>query len=61
MVFGGFHLMDKTDKEMDAIIAGMKSLGVVKCGAKHFTGEIIRQAFGGCCFELGTGNRLIIQ
>jgi len=65
MVFGGFHLMNKTDDEMDAIIAAMKSLGVVKCGATHCTGERqikrIREKFGDGFVELGVGNTLVIN
>ena len=30
MVFGGFHLMDKSESEMNEIITGIKALGVVK-------------------------------
>lgn len=65
MVFGGFHLMNKTDDEMAAIIAEMKSLGVVRCGATHCTGErqikLIRDRFGDGFFELGVGNTVIIN
>lgn len=65
MVFGGFHLMDKSQKEMDSIISGMKSLGIVKCGATHCTGdsqiEMFRKAFGDDYFELGVGNKIVIQ
>lgn len=65
MVFGGFHLMEKSQKEMDEIIAGMKSLGVVKCGATHCTGdkqiEMFRKAFGDDYFDLGVGNTIVIQ
>jgi 7,8-dihydropterin-6-yl-methyl-4-(beta-D-ribofuranosyl)aminobenzene 5'-phosphate synthase len=65
MVFGGFHLMDKSQKEMDEIISEMKRLGVVKCGATHCTGkdqiEMFRKAFGEDYFELGVGNTIVIQ
>ena len=64
MVFGGFHLMQKSDKEMDEIISQMKSLGVVKCGATHCTGDkqinLFREAFGENYFELGVGNEIVI-
>jgi 7,8-dihydropterin-6-yl-methyl-4-(beta-D-ribofuranosyl)aminobenzene 5'-phosphate synthase len=60
MVFGGFHLLNKSDKEMEHIIAEMKALGVIKCGATHCTGgkqiKMIREAFGDNFFELGVGN-----
>jgi 7,8-dihydropterin-6-yl-methyl-4-(beta-D-ribofuranosyl)aminobenzene 5'-phosphate synthase len=65
MVFGGFHLLQKSEKEMQSIIAGMKALGVVKCGATHCTGEpqikMIKEAFGENYFELGVGNKIIIE
>lgn len=65
MVFGGFHLLLKSDREMEKIIAGMKSLGVVKVGATHCTGEkqtkMIREAFKSDFFELGVGNTVVIN
>ena len=64
-VFGGFHLMNKSDREMDEIIAGMKALGVVRCGATHCTGEkqieMFRKAFGDNYFELGAGNTIVFN
>jgi 7,8-dihydropterin-6-yl-methyl-4-(beta-D-ribofuranosyl)aminobenzene 5'-phosphate synthase len=64
MLFGGFHLMDKSDSEMAEIIAALKSLGVERCGATHCTGEkqikLIREAFGDSYIELGTGNTITI-
>jgi len=65
MVFGGFHLMQKSEKEMDTIIAEMKALGVVKCGATHCTGdkqiEMFKDSFGKDYFELGVGNIITIE
>ena len=65
MVFGGFHLLQKSDKEMETIISEMKALGVVKCGATHCTGEkqikMFREAFGENYFELGVGNTIMIK
>mgnify|MGYP001608449959 CR=1 FL=1 len=65
MVFGGFHLLNKSEKEMDAIISEMKALGVVKCGATHCTGDkqikMFRETFGDNYFELGVGNILVIH
>jgi 7,8-dihydropterin-6-yl-methyl-4-(beta-D-ribofuranosyl)aminobenzene 5'-phosphate synthase len=64
-VCGGFHLMTKTDEEMKTIISEMKSLGVVRCGATHCTGEkqikLIKEAFGNNYFELGTGNKIVVD
>jgi 7,8-dihydropterin-6-yl-methyl-4-(beta-D-ribofuranosyl)aminobenzene 5'-phosphate synthase len=65
MVFGGFHLLQKSEKEMNAIISEMKALGVVRCGATHCTGDkqikMIREAFGENYFELGVGNTFVIN
>lgn len=65
MVFGGFHLLEKSEKEMDTIITEMKALGVIKCGATHCTGDkqitMIKNAFGVNYFELGVGNTIIIN
>ncbi|MCJ7447580.1 MAG: MBL fold metallo-hydrolase [Bacteroidales bacterium] len=65
IVFGGFHLLQKSDKEMNEIISQMKALGVVKCGATHCTGDkqikMFRDAFGENYFELGVGNTIIIN
>jgi 7,8-dihydropterin-6-yl-methyl-4-(beta-D-ribofuranosyl)aminobenzene 5'-phosphate synthase len=65
MVFGGFHLLQKSEKEMDSIISEMKSLGIEKCGATHCTGnkqiKMFRDAFGDNYFELGVGNTIIIN
>jgi 7,8-dihydropterin-6-yl-methyl-4-(beta-D-ribofuranosyl)aminobenzene 5'-phosphate synthase len=65
MVFGGFHLLEKSDNDMKNIIEELKSLGVVKCGATHCTGEaqtkMIKEAFGPNFIELGVGNTIIIN
>jgi metal-dependent hydrolase (beta-lactamase superfamily II) len=36
-VLGGFHLLHKSEKEMQTVIAEMKAPGVVKCGASRCT------------------------
>ena len=65
MVFGGFHLLDKSVKEMNEIISEMKAIGVVKCGATHCTGDnqikMFKEAFGSDYVELGVGNILVIN
>jgi 7,8-dihydropterin-6-yl-methyl-4-(beta-D-ribofuranosyl)aminobenzene 5'-phosphate synthase len=65
MVFGGFHLLDKSEKEMNVIISEIKNIGVVKCGATHCTGDsqikMFKEAFGDNYIELGVGNSLIIN
>lgn len=65
MVFGGFHLLQKSDAEMERIILEMKQLGVEKCGATHCTGErqtaMIKEAFGTGFIPLGAGNTLTLE
>jgi 7,8-dihydropterin-6-yl-methyl-4-(beta-D-ribofuranosyl)aminobenzene 5'-phosphate synthase len=65
MVFGGFHLLEKPDSEMNDIINEMKALGVVRCGATHCTGDrqirMFRDAYGDDYFELGAGNVITIS
>jgi 7,8-dihydropterin-6-yl-methyl-4-(beta-D-ribofuranosyl)aminobenzene 5'-phosphate synthase len=65
MAFGGFHLMQKSDDEMNKIISDMKELGLVKCGATHCTGDrqiqMFKESFGENYFELGVGNTIIIN
>jgi 7,8-dihydropterin-6-yl-methyl-4-(beta-D-ribofuranosyl)aminobenzene 5'-phosphate synthase len=65
MVIGGFHLLNKSEKETDEIISEIKTIGVVKCGATHCTGEkqiqMIRNAFGTNFVELGVGNSIRIN
>ncbi len=64
MVFGGFHLLQKSESEMNDIISGLKTLGIEKCGATHCTGDAqisqIKEAFGSGYFELGIGNQVVI-
>ena len=65
MVFGGFHLLDKSEKETENIISDMKTLGVVKCGAGHCTGvkqiKMFKDSFGTDFVELGVGNSIVIN
>lgn len=65
LVFGGFHLMEATDKEIGSIISDMQDLGVQKCGATHCTGEhqieLFREAFGKDFVEMGAGNVILLS
>lgn len=65
LVFGGFHLMEASDKNIDKIISEMKALGVKKCGATHCTGErqieLFRKAFGKDFVEMGAGNIVVLS
>ena len=59
LVFGGFHLRNKSDAELQEIIAAFKELKVEKCGATHCTGDaqiaMFKKAFGENYVPMGTG------
>jgi len=59
LVFGGFHLGNKSDAEMQEILAGFRKLKVEKCGATHCTGDtqiaMFKKAFGENYVPMGTG------
>jgi 7,8-dihydropterin-6-yl-methyl-4-(beta-D-ribofuranosyl)aminobenzene 5'-phosphate synthase len=59
LVFGGFHLGNKSDAEMREIIAGFKELKVKKCGPTHCTGDaqiaMFKRVFGENYVTMGTG------
>jgi len=64
LVFGGFHLRNKGDAEMEAIIGRFRELGVETCGATHCTGDrqiaLFKEAFGENYVPMGTGRVLRI-
>ena len=64
-MFGGFHLLQKSEQEMNAIIGEMKGLGVQRCGGTHCTGEaqiaLFKRAFGADYFDLGVGYTIVIR
>ncbi len=59
LVFGGFHLLDKSDAEIKEIVAAFNELGVEQCGATHCTGDAataaFKSAFGAKYLPMGTG------
>ena len=61
-VFGGFHLLDLTQPQVETIIGELRNLGVRKCGATHCTGEgpiqWISQAYGSDFLPMGVGQVL---
>jgi 7,8-dihydropterin-6-yl-methyl-4-(beta-D-ribofuranosyl)aminobenzene 5'-phosphate synthase len=65
LVFGGFHLLDKSDAELQKVLESFKELKVEKCGATHCTGDkaiaMFKQAFGENYLPLGTGKILEIS
>ena len=65
LVFGGFHLMQKSEEEMNTIISRMKELGVQKVGATHCTGDkqidMFKKAFEKDYVPIGVGNIITFQ
>jgi 7,8-dihydropterin-6-yl-methyl-4-(beta-D-ribofuranosyl)aminobenzene 5'-phosphate synthase len=59
LVMGGFHLGDKSAREVDAIIAELKRLGVRQVAPCHCTGDeaiqLFRAAFGADFIQAGAG------
>ena len=65
LVFGGFHLLQKSDAEMKDIIQQFKELGVSKVGATHCTGErqieLFKEAYGENFVQMGVGRVIRIS
>lgn len=65
MVFGGFHLMNKTEQEVNEIINQMEELGVQKCGASHCTGvrqiQMFKKEFGDNYVAMGVGRVITFE
>lgn len=65
MVFGGFHLVRKSDARVKEIIKKFKELGVQKVGATHCTGdkaiELFKKAYGNNYVPMGAGKVIKIN
>jgi len=65
LVFGGFHLMEKSEVEVKDIISQFKDLGVEKVGATHCTGEraikLFKKAYGDNFIQMGVGKVIKIS
>jgi 7,8-dihydropterin-6-yl-methyl-4-(beta-D-ribofuranosyl)aminobenzene 5'-phosphate synthase len=65
LVFGGFHLVNKSDAELKEIISQFRELGVQKVGATHCTGdraiELFKQAYKENFIRMGAGKVIQIQ
>lgn len=61
-VFGGFHLGDRSNEEILAIIQEFRKSGVSKCGPTHCSGDqaikLFKQEYGPDFLTLGTGRIL---
>ena len=65
LVFGGFHLLRKSDAEVQQIIKEFRKLGVKKAGPSHCTGDraiqMFKQAYGADFVRMGVGRTLKIE
>jgi len=65
LVFGGFHLMRHSDKQVKEIIQQFKNLGVKQCGATHCTGDkaiaMFKEAYGENYVPMGVGKVIKIS
>jgi 7,8-dihydropterin-6-yl-methyl-4-(beta-D-ribofuranosyl)aminobenzene 5'-phosphate synthase len=65
LVMGGFHLRNKSDKEMEGIIEAFRSMGVKKVSPTHCTGdhqiELFKKEYGKNFIKNGVGKKLIIE
>lgn len=65
LVFGGFHLSQKSKAELKQIISEFKKLGVKKAGPTHCTGDraiqMFKLAYGPDFVQMGVGRRLKIE
>lgn len=62
LIFGGYHLMDKSYEEIERIIVQFKKYGVKHCGPTHCTGEkaikLFKDMYGENYVRMGTGRVL---
>lgn len=65
MVFGGFHLSQKSDTEVQRIIQELQELGVLKVGPTHCTGDkaiqLFKDAYGDNYIKMGVGKVIEIS
>jgi len=65
LVFGGFHLLRKSDDELKQIISEFKKLGVKKAGPTHCTGDraiqMFKLAYGPDFMQMGVGRTLKLE
>ena len=65
LVFGGFHLPQKSDVELQQIIGEFRKLGVKKAGPTHCTGDrairMFKQAYGPDFVQMGVGRTIKIK
>ncbi|MGB8951954.1 MAG: MBL fold metallo-hydrolase [Candidatus Aminicenantales bacterium] len=63
--FGGFHLMNHSDVQIQQNIQSFKAMGVEKCGATHCTGEKaiqqFKEAYGKNFVPMGVGRVIVLS
>jgi 7,8-dihydropterin-6-yl-methyl-4-(beta-D-ribofuranosyl)aminobenzene 5'-phosphate synthase len=61
-VFGGFHLRQHSDRQVQAVIGDLQQLGIQQCGPTHCTGDraiaLFQEAFGPGFIPMGVGKTL---
>jgi 7,8-dihydropterin-6-yl-methyl-4-(beta-D-ribofuranosyl)aminobenzene 5'-phosphate synthase len=64
LIFGGFHLLSKSDAEIKDTITKLNNLGVLKIGPTHCTGEkaikLFKEAYGSNFIQMDVGRVLEI-
>jgi 7,8-dihydropterin-6-yl-methyl-4-(beta-D-ribofuranosyl)aminobenzene 5'-phosphate synthase len=65
LVFGGFHLLRKSEVELQQIISEFRKLGVKKAGPTHCTGDraiqMFKTAYGSDFVQIGVGRTIKIE
>ena len=65
LVLGGFHLINKSETELQNIMRDFKELGVMMVGATHCTGdpaiELFKKAYGEHFVQMGVGRVIKIS
>ncbi|MFC2124823.1 MBL fold metallo-hydrolase [Bacteroidota bacterium] len=64
LVFGGFHMLEHSKKQVNQIIEEFKEAEVQYCGATHCTGDdvikMFADAYGDHFVEMGSGRKIVI-
>jgi 7,8-dihydropterin-6-yl-methyl-4-(beta-D-ribofuranosyl)aminobenzene 5'-phosphate synthase len=65
LVLGGFHLVDKSESEIDAIISDFRQIGVEQVAPCHCTGETaiarFSTVYGDNFIEIGVGSTIYLE
>jgi 7,8-dihydropterin-6-yl-methyl-4-(beta-D-ribofuranosyl)aminobenzene 5'-phosphate synthase len=65
LVMGGFHLVNSSASQIDAVVAGFRRLGVEKAAPCHCSGNLaiqkFRQEYGEDFIQAGAGCVIVIE